>query len=80
MIIKSKNGQYNGIARTTRSERLKHLLEVNERPVSWLAGKLGVSPTTVHNWIKGKRKIKLKWISLINHIFSVDSRYWENAE
>ena len=65
ITIKKKDGGEVEISRLSRGERLKLLLETNERPVSWLAKKLGVSSTAVHKWISGKVELKLKWITLI---------------
>ena len=56
MINIEKNGTPR-VSRLTPGRKLQILLNKNERSVSWLAKKIGVSHTLVHNWIKDKSDI-----------------------
>ena len=64
------------VSRLTKGRRLQFLLQKNERSVSWLSRKLGVSNTAIHKWINNKVNINVKWITKINHLFNLDEEYW----
>lgn len=71
------NGGKHKVSHLTKGQRLRMLLEKHERPVTWLAKKLGVSNTLVHKWLDNKLDLKLKWIIKINHVFNMDKDYWD---
>ena len=54
--------------------RLKVVLVEKKKTVKWLAGELGLSPTTVSKWCSNATQPKLQTLSRIAEILEVDVR------
>ena len=54
--------------------RLKVVLVEKKKTVKWLAGELGLSPTTVSKWCSNVTQPKLQTLSRIAEILEVDVR------
>ena len=54
---------------------LKKIMEVNDRSASWLSRKIGVSPTSVINWMEGIHHPKTKYRKKIARIFKVTEMF-----
>lgn len=64
----------NATARRRRYDpgHVKHLLARDERSASWLARKVGVSPSHLHRVVRGDRQLTDDLATAIASVFGVD--------